>query len=83
MAKRAFDAESARADFPVLARQVYGKPLHFLDTAASAQKPQAVIDAVSDAYARRIRQHPSRRLLPVAESDGGLRRRAREDRGVS
>jgi len=48
--KRAFDPESARKDFPVLARPIYGKPLHFLDTAASAQKPQAVIDAVSDAY---------------------------------
>ncbi len=47
---RVFDAEAARADFPVLARPVYGKPLVFLDTAASAQKPQAVIDAVSAAY---------------------------------
>ena len=50
LAKRAFDPEAARADFPVLARQVYGKPMYFLDTAASAQKPQAVIDAVSEAY---------------------------------
>jgi cysteine desulfurase / selenocysteine lyase len=48
--KRAFDANVARLDFPVLARPVYGKPLHFLDTAASAQKPQAVLDAVRDAY---------------------------------
>jgi cysteine desulfurase / selenocysteine lyase len=49
--KRVFDPAAARGDFPVLARPVYGKPLVFLDTAASAQKPQAVIDAVSHAYA--------------------------------
>jgi cysteine desulfurase/selenocysteine lyase len=36
-----------RADFPILAREVYGKPLVYLDNAASAQKPKAVIDAMS------------------------------------
>jgi cysteine desulfurase/selenocysteine lyase len=43
----AFDAEKARADFPILSRQVYGKPLVYLDSGASAQKPHAVIDAMS------------------------------------
>ena len=42
----AFDAEAIRADFPILARQVHGKPLVYLDSAASAQKPRAVIEAM-------------------------------------
>ena len=42
----AFDAEAARAQFPILSRQVNGKPLVYLDSAASAQKPRAVIDAM-------------------------------------
>ena len=45
----AFDAEAVRAEFPILQRQVNGKPLIYLDTAASAQKPRAVIDAMSHA----------------------------------
>jgi cysteine desulfurase/selenocysteine lyase len=44
-----FDAETARADFPILQRQVNGKPLVYLDSAASAQKPRAVIDAMAHA----------------------------------
>lgn len=43
---RPFDIAAVRADFPILSRQVYGKPLVYLDNAASAQKPQAVIDAM-------------------------------------
>ena len=46
----AFDAARARADFPILARTVHGKPLAFLDSGASAQKPRAVIDAVARCY---------------------------------
>ena len=42
----AFDAETIRAEFPILSRQVNGKPLVYLDSAASAQKPRAVIDAM-------------------------------------
>ena len=45
-----FDIEKVRADFPILSRQVHGKPLVYLDSGASAQKPQIVIDAVSNAY---------------------------------
>jgi cysteine desulfurase / selenocysteine lyase len=44
-----FDVAAARRDFPILSRKVYGKPLVYLDNAASAQKPQAVIDAM-DAF---------------------------------
>ena len=42
----AFDVEAIRAEFPILQRQVNGKPLVYLDSAASAQKPRAVIEAV-------------------------------------
>ena len=45
-----YDVEAIRGDFPILAREVYGKPLVYLDNGASAQKPQAVIDAVAHAY---------------------------------
>ena len=44
------DPEAVRADFPVLARQVNGKPLCYLDNAASSQRPRAVIDAISGYY---------------------------------
>ena len=44
------DLASIRADFPVLEQQVRGKPLVFLDSAASAQKPRLVIEAISDFY---------------------------------
>ncbi|MEX0302274.1 MAG: cysteine desulfurase [Leisingera sp.] len=46
-----YDLEKIRADFPILAREVNGKPLTYLDNGASAQKPQVVIDAVTKAYA--------------------------------
>ena len=45
-----FDAERVRKDFPILSVEVHGKPLVFLDSAASAQKPECVIQAVSDMY---------------------------------
>ena len=45
-----YDLASIRADFPILSRQVNGKPLVYLDNGASAQKPQVVIDAVTKAY---------------------------------
>ena len=45
----AFDVDSIRADFPILSERVHGKPFVFLDSAASAQKPRAVINAMSHA----------------------------------
>ncbi len=45
----AFDVAGVRAQFPILKREAYGKPLVYLDNAASAQKPQAVIDAMAGA----------------------------------
>ena len=47
----AYDVDAIRADFPILSRDVNGKPLVYLDNGASAQKPQAVIDAVTRGYA--------------------------------
>src|SRR3954452_19186755 len=45
-----YDVEAIRRDFPILSRTVHGKPLVFLDSAASAPKPTAVIDAVASCY---------------------------------
>ena len=45
-----YDLTKIRADFPILSREVNGKPLVYLDNGASAQKPQVVIDAITQAY---------------------------------
>jgi cysteine desulfurase/selenocysteine lyase len=45
-----YDVARVRADFPILSREVYGKPLVYLDNAASAQKPKAVLDRMRKAY---------------------------------
>ena len=45
-----YDVSRIREDFPILAMQVYGKPLVYLDNAASAQKPKAVLDRIQHAY---------------------------------
>ena len=45
-----YDVETVRRDFPILSREVNGKPLVYLDNGASAQKPQVMIDAVTRAY---------------------------------
>ncbi len=46
-----FDVNRLREDFPILSRQVHGKPLVYLDNGASAQKPKPVLDAMAKAYA--------------------------------
>jgi cysteine desulfurase / selenocysteine lyase len=46
----AYDVETIRTDFPILYREVYGKPLVYLDNGASAQKPRSVLDAIDYAY---------------------------------
>jgi cysteine desulfurase/selenocysteine lyase len=46
----AYDVLAIRRDFPILSREVYGKPLVYLDNAASAQKPKPVLDAMNKAY---------------------------------
>ncbi len=47
----AFDVAAIRADFPILATEMQGRPLVYLDSAASTQKPRAVIDALAHVYA--------------------------------
>jgi cysteine desulfurase/selenocysteine lyase len=49
-ARREFDVSQIRADFPILRRQVRGRPLVYLDNAATTQKPQAVLDALTAYY---------------------------------
>jgi len=48
--RSAYDVAAVRAEFPILFREVYGKPLVYLDSGASAQKPRAVLDAMDHAY---------------------------------
>ena len=48
--RKMFDQQEIRKEFPILNQTVYGKPLIYLDNAATTQKPQCVIDAISNAY---------------------------------
>ncbi len=52
IAEATYDVARVRADFPILSREVYGKPLVYLDNGASAQKPRVVIDAM-----RQVMEH--------------------------
>ena len=45
-----YDIEAIRRDFPILSREVHGKPLVYLDNAATTQKPLAVLDAMRSEY---------------------------------
>jgi cysteine desulfurase/selenocysteine lyase len=45
-----YDIEKIRADFPILSREIYGRPLVYLDNAATTQKPLCVLDAMRDEY---------------------------------
>ena len=47
-----YDVETIRRDFPILSREVFGKPLVYLDNGASAQKPQVVLDTIQRAYSQ-------------------------------
>lgn len=47
-ASNLYDVDAVRADFPILSREIYGKPLVYLDNGASAQKPNAVIDGMAE-----------------------------------
>lgn len=76
----AYDVEAIRRDFPILSRTVYGKPLVYLDNGASAQKPQAVIDAVAHAYANEYANvHRGLHFLSNAATDAyeGAREKVR------
>jgi cysteine desulfurase / selenocysteine lyase len=49
-AERKLDARKMRADFPIFEQQIHGKPLAYLDSAASSQKPRQVLEAMTDFY---------------------------------
>ena len=66
-AGRGFDVARVRADFPILRRQVRGRPLVYLDNAATTQKPQCVIDAIASYYTR-INANVHRGVHELSES---------------
>jgi cysteine desulfurase/selenocysteine lyase len=75
-----FDVERVRADFPILSRLVSGKPLVYLDSAATTQKPQAVIDAIVRYYSEsNANVHRGVHKLSVAATElyEGAREKAR------
>ncbi|MCY3952286.1 MAG: SufS family cysteine desulfurase [bacterium] len=59
-------AGATKADFPLLTRDVYGKPIVYLDSAATSQKPQAVLDAM-DAYYRTVNANVHRGAYHIAD----------------
>jgi cysteine desulfurase / selenocysteine lyase len=63
---RPLNAQAIRADFPILAREVNGKPLVYLDSAATSQKPAVVIEAMDDYY-RRYNANPHRGVYTISE----------------
>ena len=74
---RSFDVEAVRAEFPILTREVNGKPLIYLDSGASAQKPKAVIDAMSGVMERSY-ANVHRGLHTLANETTDAYERARE-----
>jgi cysteine desulfurase/selenocysteine lyase len=72
-----YDVERVWRDFPILAREVHGKPLVFLDSAASSQRPQPVIDAV-DSYERRHHANVHRGVHQLSQEATSMFEQARE-----
>ncbi len=90
-AQTAFDVRSVRQDFPILHQSVFGKPLVYLDNAATAQKPRAVIDALVRYYTqdnanihRGLHQLSERATAAYEEARSKVRRflNAAEDREI-
>ena len=73
----AYDAERVWGDFPILRRNIHGKPLVFLDSAASAQRPQAVIDAVMN-YETQHHANVHRGVHQLSQEATALFEQARE-----
>jgi len=74
--KAVLDVERIRKDFPILQTQMRGKPLVYLDSASSAQKPQAVLDAMNDLYGRHY-ANVHRGLYELSETATRLMEEAR------
>ena len=75
-----FDVEKIRGEFPILGREVYGKPLVYLDNGATAQKPLAVIETIDYLQPGAQRQYPPRGALPFGGGHDALRSVARAHR---
>lgn len=73
----ALDVEKVRRDFPILHQKVHGKPLVYLDNAATSQKPLAVIEAISDYY-RRDNSNIHRGVHALSERATGVYEKVRE-----
>lgn len=78
MTYRTFDISTIRNEFPILSRDINGKPLCYLDNAASAQKPNAVIDAMAN-QARTAYANVHRGLHTLANETTDAFEKARED----
>jgi cysteine desulfurase/selenocysteine lyase len=72
-----YDLERVREDFPILSREVHGKPLVYLDNAASAQKPRAVLDAIAECYGGYY-ANVERGVHTLSQLSTAARERARE-----
>ncbi len=75
--KRPFDIQDVRADFPILGQRVYGRPLVYLDSGATAQKPRAVIDR-TDALYRELNANVHRGVHYLSERMTEVYEEARE-----
>jgi cysteine desulfurase/selenocysteine lyase len=73
---RPFEVERIRKDFPILSRSMRGRPLVFLDSAASAQKPRTVLDAITDLYSNHY-ANIHRGLYELSETATRLHEQAR------
>ncbi len=78
------DVEKVRADFPILREKIYGKPLVYLDSAATTQKPQVVIDTINHYYTRdNSNIHRGVYLLSQRATDGYERARVKVQRFIN
>jgi cysteine desulfurase/selenocysteine lyase len=77
-----YDVEAIRKDFAILGREVYGKPLVYLDNAASAQKPEVVIEAMTKLM-REDYSNVHRGLHYLANASTEAYEAARESAGAS
>ena len=77
-ARPALDAQKLRADFPIFEQKIHGKPLAYLDSAASSQKPRQVLDALRDFYETSYANVHRGVYLLVGAGDRGVRGRPRD-----
>jgi hypothetical protein len=70
----AFDPDHVRPEFPILSRRIGGRPLVYLDSAASAPKPEAVIGAMTGARAMRRSRWPSGKAQRLSRAPAGIAR---------